>query len=171
MQSSAARTTLSLTLPNADATRALAERLAPLLRAGDVVLVEGPIGAGKSHFCRSLIAARLAKLGRTEDIPSPTFTLVQTYELDGVDIWHCDLYRLGSPEDLAELGLDEAFETAICLVEWPDRLVAGAPRDALVLSLAPGRTGDTRRARLSSPARRWQPVLAAVSDLAEAPHG
>ncbi len=165
MEAYPANVQLSLLLPNAAATTALAERLAPELRAGDVVLIEGPIGAGKSHFCRSLISARLAALGRAEDIPSPTFTLVQTYDLDDVEIWHCDLYRLSSSEDVAELGLEEAFTTAICLVEWPDRLGDTAPEDALTLSLTPDASGDARDARLSSAAPRWQPVFAALSDM------
>ena len=89
-----------------------------LLRAGDCVLLEGPIGAGKTHFCRALIRARL---GREEDVPSPTFTLVQTYDAD-VEIWHADLYRLSHPDEALELGLEDAFASAICLVEWPERL-------------------------------------------------
>ena len=111
-----------ISLADAEATAGLAITLAPQLRAGDVVLVEGPIGAGKSHFCRSLIQHRLAALGRAEDVPSPTYTLVQVYELDGLEIWHADLYRLTSPEDVFELGLEDAFDQAVCLVEWPDRL-------------------------------------------------
>ncbi|SPH23516.1 tRNA threonylcarbamoyladenosine biosynthesis protein TsaE [Defluviimonas aquaemixtae] len=166
MQATARDSALSLTLPNAAATAALAERLSPELRSGDVILVQGPIGAGKSHFCRSLITARLAALGRAEDIPSPTFTLVQTYDLDGIEIWHCDLYRLGLSDDLAELGLDEAFETAICLVEWPDRLGDRAPSDALTLSLVPDSAGEAREAQLSSTAPRWHPVIAGLSNMA-----
>lgn len=78
------QTTVRLT--DAETTTRLAVRLAPQLRAGDVVLVDGPIGAGKSHFCRSVIRHRLAAEGRSEDIPSPTFTLVQLYELKGLEI-------------------------------------------------------------------------------------
>src|SRR6056297_2376404 len=111
-----------LTLATPESTDRLAALLAPLLVAGDVVLLSGPIGAGKTHFARALIQTRLAAQGRMEDIPSPTFTLVQTYDDEEVEIWHADLYRLTSADDVIELGLDEAFETAITLIEWPDRL-------------------------------------------------
>jgi tRNA threonylcarbamoyladenosine biosynthesis protein TsaE len=99
------------------------------LRAGDCLLLEGQIGAGKSHFARAFIQARL---GRAEDVPSPTFTLVQSYQAD-VEIWHADLYRLSHPDEVLELGLDEAFDSAICLIEWPDRLGSLLPKGAMRL--------------------------------------
>lgn len=133
-----------LFLANEDATAALGEHLAGLLGAGDTVLLEGPIGAGKSHLARALIRARL---GRMEDVPSPSFTLVQTYDADGVEIWHADLYRLSHPDEVLELGLEDAFATAICLVEWPDRLGSHIPPDALHLRLSA--QGDGRIAHLS----------------------
>src|SRR5690606_21268904 len=108
----------------------------------DVFLLEGPIGAGKTHFARSLIRA-LQGPGSVEDIPSPTFTLVQTYDSAAGEIWHADLYRLTSVGEAFELGLDEAFETAICLIEWPDRLGQAAPANALTLRFEPG-PDDTR---------------------------
>lgn len=123
-------------LPNPDATEDLARRIAPHLGAGDCILLEGEIGAGKSTFARALLTARLAQKGRIEDIPSPTFTLVQVYDLGDVEAWHFDLYRLGSPDDAIELGLDEALETAICLIEWPDRLGSETPRTALTIHLS-----------------------------------
>ncbi|MDJ0857475.1 MAG: tRNA (adenosine(37)-N6)-threonylcarbamoyltransferase complex ATPase subunit type 1 TsaE [Dinoroseobacter sp.] len=116
-------------------SEAFAKSLAPVLRAGDTLLLAGNIGAGKSFLSRAIIQARLMAEGRFEDVPSPTFTLVQVYELSNVDIWHCDLYRLTSVDEVLELGLEEAFETAICLVEWPDRLEDMTPEDALLISL------------------------------------
>lgn len=126
-------TTHQISLADETATNAFAAAMAELLRAGDTILLQGPIGAGKSAFARGVIRARL---GRMEDVPSPTFTLVQTYEAPDGDIWHCDLYRLTNPDEVLELGLEEAFQTAICLIEWPDRLGADVPRDALTLTFA-----------------------------------
>lgn len=132
-----------LFLPDEAATSALGERLAEVLQPGDTVLLEGPIGAGKSHLARALIRA---KLGRMEDVPSPTFTLVQTYDAGDSEIWHADLYRLSLPDEVLELGLEDAFSTAICLIEWPDRLGPYLPEDALHLRLTA--EGDGRRAHL-----------------------
>jgi tRNA threonylcarbamoyladenosine biosynthesis protein TsaE len=122
-----------ITLASEEQTAMLARRIAAVLGPGDTLLLAGEIGAGKSAFARALIQARL---GRAEDVPSPTFTLVQTYEHPDADIWHCDLYRLSQPDEVLELGLDTAFETAICLVEWPDRLGPLAPPTALCLNFA-----------------------------------
>lgn len=135
---------LARDLPDADATEALGRRLAGLARPGDVILLEGPIGAGKSCLARAFIRARL---GRAEEVPSPTFTLVQVYEAEGVEIWHADLYRLTHPDEVWELGLDDAFQSAICLVEWPDRLGAHAPPEALRIRLEAA--GEGRRAVIS----------------------
>ncbi|MEN9012370.1 MAG: tRNA (adenosine(37)-N6)-threonylcarbamoyltransferase complex ATPase subunit type 1 TsaE [Yoonia sp.] len=126
-----------LSLKDETATSQCAARLAPLLKIGDCVLLEGSIGAGKTAFARALIRARL---GHMEEVPSPTFTLVQTYDDPAGDIWHCDLYRLTHPDEAVELGLTEAFETAICLIEWPDRLGSDAPDDAIRLSFVAGET-------------------------------
>jgi tRNA threonylcarbamoyladenosine biosynthesis protein TsaE len=135
---------LLLDLPDAEATEALGRRLAALARPGDVFLLEGPIGAGKSCLARAFIRARL---GREEEVPSPSFTLVQVYEAHGVEIWHADLYRLTHSDEVWELGLDDAFLTAICLVEWPDRLGAHVPPDAMRIRL--DAAGQGRRAVIS----------------------
>lgn len=119
-------------LPDEAATNALGIWFAPRLRRGDCLLLEGPIGAGKSHFARALIQARL---GRAEDVPSPSFTLVQSYDAD-VELWHSDLYRLSQVDEVLELGLEQAFDAAITLIEWPDRLGKYAPADALRLRFA-----------------------------------
>jgi tRNA threonylcarbamoyladenosine biosynthesis protein TsaE len=130
---------LCLHLVDADATARLGQWFATRLQAGDCLLLEGQIGAGKSHFARAFIQARL---GRAEDVPSPTFTLVQSYQAD-VEIWHADLYRLSHPDEVLELGLDEAFDSAICLIEWPDRLGSLLPKGAMRLRFTP--EGEGRR--------------------------
>ena len=146
-----------LPLPTEADTAALAARLAEGLGSGDALLLSGPVGAGKSAFARALIRARL---GDPEaEVPSPSFTLVQTYgEGDGA-LWHADLYRLSHPAEFAELGLLAALEDAICLVEWPDRLGPLAPTSALRLDLEA--RGEGRQVTFSGPAA-WAPRLEAL---------
>jgi tRNA threonylcarbamoyladenosine biosynthesis protein TsaE len=118
---------------NEEDTTAWAAQFALCLRAGDTLLLHGEIGAGKSVTARAIIRARLAQ---AEDVPSPTFTLVQTYQgKDQVEIWHADLYRLTHPDEAFELGLEDAFSQAICLIEWPDRLGDEVPQTALNIHL------------------------------------
>ena len=133
---------VQIPLPGPDDTSAVASRLAPHLRAGDCLLLTGSLGAGKTHFARALIQKRLSDSNRWEDVPSPTYTLVQTYDDGQSEIWHADLYRLSDPNEIIELGLDEAFETAITVIEWPDRLGDLAPSNALRLTLSV--TGESR---------------------------
>ncbi len=143
---------ITLHLDSLAATERLAARLASVLRPGDALLLEGPLGAGKSALARALLR-RLAGDPALE-VPSPSFTLVQSYDLpDGGAAHHYDLYRLSGPADLAELGWDEARE-GIVLVEWPDRLGALRPDDAIGLALAPGAGGEERVATLSGPPER-----------------
>ena len=142
---------LELDLPDADATAALGRSIGAVLAPGDTLLLQGPVGAGKTHFARSLIQSILLT---PEDVPSPTFPLVQTYVTSRGPLWHTDLYRLSDSSEIEELGLSEAFETAICLVEWPDRLAA-PPADALTLTLADAKGGDGRVATLTWRAGDW----------------
>ncbi len=152
----------TLHLRDAEATTRFGRMLAQILGPGDTILLSGPIGAGKSHLARTIIREMMARAGEAaEDIPSPTYTLVQSYPCGASEIWHADLYRLTDPAEVFELGLDEAFSHAICLVEWPDRLGSAAPADALSIALA--EAGDGREARLSARARRWSDQLGTIS--------
>ncbi|MDH2327892.1 tRNA (adenosine(37)-N6)-threonylcarbamoyltransferase complex ATPase subunit type 1 TsaE [Cereibacter sp. SYSU M97828] len=141
-------TALTLPLATDDDTAELGADLARILHPGDAVLLEGGIGAGKTHLCRALIRAAL---GRYEDVPSPTFTLVQTYDTPEFEIWHADLYRLSHPDEALELGLDSALEDAVCLVEWPDRLGDLTPKDALHLRLEIAGEGRIATLRCTRP--------------------
>ena len=124
---------LQLELPNLSATQQLGALLADGLAAGDVISLSGPLGAGKSALARSIIVS--ANPNET-DVPSPTFSLVQTYELtDKTPLWHLDLYRIENPEDAMQLGLDDAFIDAVCLIEWPDRLKKFLPKSTLSIHL------------------------------------
>ena len=124
---------LQLELPDLSATARLGALLADGLMAGDVISLTGPLGAGKSALARAIIQA--ANPDET-DVPSPTFTLVQTYALaDGTPLWHLDLYRIESPEEAMQLGLDDAFVDAVCLIEWPDRLKKLLPKTNLSIHL------------------------------------
>lgn len=150
--------TRTFTLSSPDAMGQIAAQCADVLRPGDTLLLSGPVGAGKSTFARAVIQHRL---GRAEDVPSPTFTLVQVYDDDICEIWHCDLYRLTDPSDVMELGLDAAFDTAICLIEWPDRLSTEAPKDALLLEFSAGM--DAHTITFSVP-QRWADHLSVLHD-------
>lgn len=116
-------------LDDIEATRSLAVRLAPLVRGRDVILLRGDLGAGKTTFARHLLQA----LGIKGEIPSPTFTLVQSYEGPDFDVFHFDLYRLKTPEEIEELGFDDACAGGLVLVEWPEKAESAMPRDALAL--------------------------------------
>jgi tRNA threonylcarbamoyladenosine biosynthesis protein TsaE len=137
----------------ADLARALGARL----RTGDCLLLKGQIGAGKTHFARHLIQSLLKV---PEDVPSPTFTLVQTYDAAAGEIWHADLYRLTSPDEIEELGLADAFQTAICLIEWPERLGPLTPADALTLTFASRSDApDSRELSLNWSDAKWDRIL------------
>ncbi len=133
-------------LPDLAATEALGGRLAGALRDGDVVLLEGALGAGKSALARAVLRALLDDPAL--EVPSPTYTLVQTYHSRLGPVAHFDLWRLDGASALRELGWDGLGQegAAIALVEWPDRLGALRPADALTVALAPD--GEGRRASL-----------------------
>lgn len=140
-------TTLTLDLADEAATRRLGGRLATLAQPGDVVLLFGTLGTGKSTLARAFIRALTSA---DEEVPSPTFTLVQAYEATPADIWHFDLYRLEKPEDAFELGIEDALVDGICLIEWPERLGPLTPRRRLDVVLSAGATETARRATLTS---------------------
>ncbi|MBX9804643.1 MAG: tRNA (adenosine(37)-N6)-threonylcarbamoyltransferase complex ATPase subunit type 1 TsaE [Alphaproteobacteria bacterium] len=116
--------TFTYTLTQQDLS-SLVQPLAEALRPGDVIALWGDLGVGKTTFARILIQTMV---GQDIDVPSPTFTLVQAYDTPQGEVWHCDLYRLKDPEEVFELGLEDAFHEAICLIEWPERLADLLPR-------------------------------------------
>ena len=113
---------LELQIRSPSATESFARVVAEFAAAGDHLLLKGQIGTGKTVFARALIKAKLCEFGLDEDVPSPTYNLVQIYVAGGLEIWHADLYRISDPGEAAELGLDDALETALCIIEWPERL-------------------------------------------------
>src|SRR6266536_1846346 len=123
----------SIALANEQATRRLAVDLASILKAGDLVTLSGDLGAGKTAFARALI--RHLAGDEALDVPSPTFTLVQTYALPRFAVVHADLYRVGHPGELAELGIDDDAGNSVVLLEWPDRAGDALPPDRLDIAL------------------------------------
>jgi tRNA threonylcarbamoyladenosine biosynthesis protein TsaE len=134
---------LELELTDLAATQALARTVAGLVRRGDVIGLGGELGAGKTTFARAFIHAREGRA--TEDVPSPTFTLAQVYDVAGLPVWHFDLYRLAKPEDALELGIEDAFAEGVSLIEWPGRLGRWLPKDRLDLMLTQGAAGEHAR--------------------------
>jgi tRNA threonylcarbamoyladenosine biosynthesis protein TsaE len=130
-----------MVLADETATAALATRIAALARAGDVIALHGDLGTGKSVFARGFIRARCRV---ADDIPSPTFTLVQIYESISGDIYHYDLYRMQQPEDALELGFEDALAQGIVLIEWPERLGPLLPEARLDVFLSFGDMPDAR---------------------------
>ena len=152
---------MQVALDDLAATARLAQALARQLAPGDVVGLSGALGAGKTTLARDVIRA----LGGAEEVPSPTFTLVQVYELADLTVWHFDLYRLGAPEEAYELGIEDAFDDGASLIEWPERMAPLLPADRLDIELSI--TGETsRRARLTGHGR-WAARLAALEPACE----
>ncbi|MCE9507464.1 MAG: tRNA (adenosine(37)-N6)-threonylcarbamoyltransferase complex ATPase subunit type 1 TsaE [Alphaproteobacteria bacterium] len=144
----------TLNIENEAALAALAARLAPLLKTGDVLALAGSLGAGKTAFARALIHALSPAAG---EVPSPTFTLVQVYDLPGLSIWHFDLYRLAEKkQDILELGWDEARRFGVSLVEWPDRLGGLLPKDSLEINIAFNEDSENSRTVTLVPHGSWR---------------
>lgn len=134
-------------LPDVTATRTLGAHIAAGLETGDAVALEGDLGAGKTTLARAILRA----LGVTEDVPSPTFTLVQHYETPRLTVRHYDLYRIENASEMEELGLDDALSEGAALIEWPERAGGRLPSDMLHVALSIGQ--DARIAQLSGPAK------------------
>ena len=141
---------VEIALPDEAATQRLGAAIAKALRPGDAVCLSGPLGAGKSVLARALVRALTTP---DEEVPSPTFTLVQFYEGARLTVAHFDLYRLTSAAEAYEIGLDEALDEGAIVVEWPERLEGRLPPDRLDIEIRPD--GDARRARLI-PAGAWE---------------
>lgn len=126
-------TTTTLRLTTQDDTDYLGRILAKYAREGDCFLLRGQIGSGKSTLARAFIRTLL---GPNTEVPSPTFTLVQTYNYNNFELWHADLYRLDDAQEAVELGLTDAFNDHICLIEWPELLGDLAPNSALDIEMS-----------------------------------
>ncbi len=138
------------------ATHELAARLARLAKTGDVIALSGDLGAGKTEFARAFIRTLTEP---DEDVPSPTFTLVQTYEGEQNTICHFDLYRLEHPEDIFELGIEDALAEAISLIEWPERMGTYIPRNRLVVRLTVTKGRNHRQIELIPHNTDWSERL------------
>ncbi|MDE0051952.1 MAG: tRNA (adenosine(37)-N6)-threonylcarbamoyltransferase complex ATPase subunit type 1 TsaE [Rhodospirillales bacterium] len=143
-------------------TESLAAALAPHAAPGDVIGLCGALGSGKTAFARAFIRARLGR--RSEEVPSPTFTLVQLYDDAAGAIWHFDLYRLGAPEDVYELGIEDAFSGAISLIEWPEKLGSIMPGDWLQVHLAPGEGEEERLVTITPHGCRARALTEALAE-------
>jgi tRNA threonylcarbamoyladenosine biosynthesis protein TsaE len=133
----------ALHLPDEAATARLGAAIAAGLRPGEAVCLSGPLGAGKSTLARALVRALTTP---AEEVPSPTFTLVQFYEGARLKVAHFDLYRLSSPDEAYEIGLDEALDDGAAVIEWPERLAGRLPADRLDVTIALSRDGAAREA-------------------------
>lgn len=146
-------------LPDETATARFAARVAAQAREGDIIALRGDLGAGKTSFARAFIRA----CGNVaEDVPSPTFTLVQVYQSTAATIWHFDLYRLSAAADAWELGIEEAFADGISLIEWPERLGPLLPPHRLEITLEFGESPSARLAACAGGAQ-WRARLAEIA--------
>jgi tRNA threonylcarbamoyladenosine biosynthesis protein TsaE len=144
---------LNFDLPDEAATARLARGLAALARAGDVIALAGTLGSGKTAFARAFINALPLPDGTTpataEEVPSPTYTLLQTYQRAPAPVWHFDLYRLERPEEIHEIGFEEGLGEGILLIEWPERLGPLLPAERLDLRLDFAASTEARHVTLT----------------------
>ena len=143
-------------LPSLAATADLAGMLADLARTGDVIALAGALGTGKTTFARAFINARAERAGQGPvEVPSPTFTLVQSYDIGDVAVHHFDLYRLETAEEAFELGIEDGWTDGIALIEWPERLGSLLPGRALIVAFELGAAREARHAAIQAPGD-WQ---------------
>lgn len=148
-----------LTLQSEAATLALAARLTGLLHGGMVVFLQGDLGAGKTTFCRGLIQA----LGHPGAVKSPTYTLVEPYQLAGLQVYHFDLYRLHDPEELEFMGIRDYFNpNSLCLIEWPERGAGYLPQADLQLQLT--QQGELRILQLVAGSQAGSKIITILTD-------
>lgn len=145
-------------LPNEVATEQFAATLAQRVMQGDLLALTGDLGAGKTTFARAFVRAICGS--NDIEVPSPTFTLVQTYTAeDGTEVFHSDLYRLKGPDDIEDLGLEDERETSILLVEWPDRMPADWWIDALEIRFSHCLDSDGRIVQVNAENATWHKRL------------
>lgn len=145
-----------LRLSDTSETERLARRISKAAAPGDAIFLAGDLGSGKTTFARAFIRGRAARFGiEIGEVPSPTFTLVQLYEMPSGNIWHFDLYRLEHPREAIELGIEDASREGICLIEWPDRLPALTFAARLDLTFKFGGPEDERYVEISGD-RSWR---------------
>lgn len=150
-------------LPDAAATDRIGAALGGALRPGDVVFLIGAMGAGKSALARAALRRLLDAAGMADETPSPTYTLMQTYEIGALGVIHADLYRLSGADEAAEIGLFDDASAAV-LIEWPDRLGAGAPARRLEIAIDIPESLEGRAITVTPLGPDWAPALTAMTD-------
>ena len=145
-------------LKSETATGVLASQLADLAEPKDIIALTGNLGLGKTAFARAFITAR----GGDSEVPSPTFTLVQVYECSSINVYHFDLYRIEEPEEIFELGIEDAFAEGISLIEWPDRMDTYIPSERLDIIFSSGLDENAREVILVGYGDSWINRLAKV---------
>ncbi|MCP2016723.1 MAG: tRNA (adenosine(37)-N6)-threonylcarbamoyltransferase complex ATPase subunit type 1 TsaE [Erythrobacter sp.] len=141
---------MTIALPDLAAMEALGQRIAALLAPGDVVALSGTLGTGKTTLARAILAA----LGHMGEVPSPTYTIIETYDELNPPVVHADFYRLEHPSEVEELGLDDYREGAVLLAEWPDH-AGGFAHEPTCLAIDLEKVGDGREA-VVTPGTSWQ---------------
>jgi tRNA threonylcarbamoyladenosine biosynthesis protein TsaE len=159
-------TRLDLRVRNETETARVAQAVARAVDSGDVIALHGDLGSGKTAFARSFVRTLMAE---DEEVPSPTFTLVQTYPAEAATIYHFDFYRIEDPDEAWEIGIEEAFAEGISLIEWPERLGGLLPGDRLdvFLTTAAG-MAETERGITLAAGPAWRDRLVKLQSELEA---